>query len=328
MYMAPHTESSGIMTSDWPARNYFGGEWEDGTYTKTLNDHTLWWVNKWIEQGGLQGLYHDQFAPHTISSVSSGLAYILPDGRVQRGYALTTRRDYVMRQHALWLEHGINPPRTLTHVTNGGPMGSFGWIESGLDGEDKQINKNTPTDFADTWTSERLRAGSISYNLGAVYCWMRLIDTKGMTPEEIEHHQRVYSGHCLMHDVSNAWMIGNAANWGEDTAMIKWGMNDDSVFFWPFWSNSDAVQCSNPDVKVSVWILPDRVLLCAFNYSKDKPADCVVKLDLKKLGVTLPAEAKIADLEKKDAPAAGDAAKGEVKLSLGKRDYVLIGIAK
>jgi len=93
MYFAPHTESSAIMTSIWDDRGYFGGEWEGGTYTPTLNDHTLWWVNKWIEDGGLQGLYHDQFSPHKVTSVSCGLAYVLPDGRVQPGFALTTRRN-------------------------------------------------------------------------------------------------------------------------------------------------------------------------------------------------------------------------------------------
>jgi hypothetical protein len=109
LYFAPHTESSAIMTTIWPDRNYFGGEWEGGTYTPTLNDHTLWYVHRWIDQGGLQGFYHDQFSPPTITSVSSGLAYFLPDGRVQPGFALTTRRDFVMREHALWMEKGIFP---------------------------------------------------------------------------------------------------------------------------------------------------------------------------------------------------------------------------
>ena len=188
MYFAPHTESSAIMTSVWGDRHYFGGEWEGGgalggsTYNDSLIDHTLWWVNKWIEEGGLQGLYHDQFSPHKIGSVSSTLAYFLPDGRVQPGFALTTRRRYVMRQHALWLEKGIKPTRTLTHATNGGPLGSAGWVDSFLDGEDKMINNNMgDIDFADTWPGDRLRAGSIAYNMGVVFAWMRLIDTAGMS---------------------------------------------------------------------------------------------------------------------------------------------------
>jgi hypothetical protein len=329
MYFAPHTESSAIMTSDWPARNYFGGEWEGGTYTPTLNDHTLWWVSKWIEQGGLQGLYHDQFSPHNVASVSSGLAYFLPDGRVQPGFALTTRRNYVMRQHALWLEKGMKPPRTLTHATNGGPLGSYGWVESCLDGEDKQINVNTPLDFADTWPSVRIRAGSLAYNWGVTMPWMRLIDTAGMTPDQVAHHTRVYAGHCLMHDTPNAWMINFASNWSTNTALCRWGLNDERVMFWPAWSNGDAVRKEGgARVEVAAWTLPERVLLCVFNYDKVAGAEAKVTLDLAQLGVSLAEGAVAADVEKGSGTIHCVAGKGQamVQVSVGARDYRLIAL--
>lgn len=329
MYFAPHTESSAIMTTDWPARGYFGGEWEGGTYNKTLNDHTLWYVNKWVEQGGIQSLYHDQFSPHKVTSVSSGLAYFLHDGRVQPGFALTTRRDYVMREHALWMEKGIIPPRTLTHTTNGGPLASYSWVDSCVDGEDKQINKNTPLDFADTWPSDRLRAGSIAYNWGVTFSWMRLFDGKGMSKEEVDAHARIYAGHCLMHDVMNAYMWTFAPNYSPQSPLLAWGMDDERVCFWPFWSNSDAVKQNIPDVKVSAWTLPDRVMLCVFNYSKEKMADSTVTLDLKKLGVVLPAEVRVINAEKPAQSITAEINKdtATLHLSLGKRDYLLVSIA-
>ncbi len=327
-YFAPHTESSAIMTSVWGDRNYFGGEWENGTYNQTLIDHTLWWVNKWIDEGGLQGLYHDQFSPHRIGSVSSDLAYFLDDGRVQPGFALTTRRQYCLRQHALWLEKGINPPRTLTHATNGGPLGSVGWVETFLDGEDKLINKAMgDVDFADTWSGDRLRAGSIAYNMGVTFAWMRLIDTVGMSKEEIDHHARVYAGHTFLHDVMNAYMVVSNPRASESLPPLSWGMNDDRVLFWPYWRNADVVSVNNPEVKVSVWTLPDRLLLCAFNYSKTRAADCTVSLDLARLGVKLPAGAAVADIEKPGVAVGGAAAKGEVKVVIGTRDYALIALA-
>ena len=326
-YFAPHTESSAIMTTDRPARKYFGGEWEDGSYVDSLNDHTLWWLNKWAEQGGVQGIYHDQFAPHVISSIASGLAYLLPDGRVQPGYALTTRRRYVMREHALWLENGIAEPRTLTHTTNGGPMGSFGWVESCVDGEAKLINSSMDIDFADTWPSERLRAGSLSFSSGVTYGWMRLIDERGMTKEQAAHHQRVYAGHCLMHDNMNAWVWSYASNNAPDSPLLRWGMNDDRVFFWPFWSNTDVIGGQTETLKVSAWTLPDRILLAVFNYDKKAPANAAIHLDLAKLGVKLPPDAVITDLEKPDAAVGGNAAKGDVTAEVGPRDYRLISIS-
>jgi hypothetical protein len=346
MYFAPHTESSAIMTSVWGDRNYFGGEWEGGTYNKTLIDHTLWWVNKWIEEGGLQGIYHDQFSPHTIGSVSSDLAYFLPDGRVQPGFALTTRRQYCMRQHALWLEKGIRPTRTLTHATNGGPLGSVGWVDSFLDGEDKLINKDMgDVDFADTWSGDRLRAASIAYNMGVTFAWMRLINEDGMSPAQIERHKRVYAGHTLMHDVMNAYMVVFNSQADESKPPLNWGMNDDRVFFWPYWNNGDVVTVAGaPDVKVSAWTLPacgepgrtasgepsrtDRVLLCVFNYSKSAAADASVTLDLRKLGVALSAGAVAADAEKKGTDIAGEFGKGQARIraTIGPRDYRLIAV--
>ncbi len=331
MYFAPHTESSAIMTTDWPARNYFGGEWEGGSYTKTLNDHTLWYVAKWVDQGGLQGLYHDQFSPHSITSVSSGLAYFLPDGRVQPGFALTTRRDYVMREHALWMEKGIIPPRTLTHTTNGGPLASYGWVDSCVDGEDKQINVNTPMDFADCWPTDRLRAGSIPYNWGVTMTWMRLFDRTGMSEELVNHHTRVYAGHCLMHDVMNAyvWSFDNGGGPTSHGTLMTWGMDDDRVFFWPFWRNGDVITGQTGDLKVSAWTLPDRVLLCAFNYSKTAPVDAEIMLDLRNMGVTLPADAVAANAEKpgQRLPAQLTPGKAVIPLHIGVRDYMLVSIA-
>ncbi len=324
MYYAPHTESSEIMTSIWPDRNYFGAEWLNGSYTDTLNDHTIWYINKWIEKGGLQGIYHDQFSPHRNTSVTTGLAYFLPDGRVQPGFALTTRRRFVMREHALWMEKGIMPPRTLTHATNGAPLGSVGWVESCLDGEDKMINKNMPLDFADTWTSDRIRAGSISYNLGTTFAWMRLIDSSGMTPEQQTAHTRNYVGHCMMHDVLNAMETNFKKTFN---AMVDWGLDDDKVFFWPHWSNGDVVASSDKDVKVSAWTLPDRILLCAMNYSKDRASECSVELKADKLGVSLPAERAARCVETgKEEKLSGDAGALTVGFSVKPRDFRLLSL--
>ena len=324
MYFAPHTESSDVMTGIWPDRNYFGAEWLGGSYTETLNDHTLWHINKWVEKGGLQGLYHDQFYPHRNTSVTTGLAYFLPDGQVQPGFALTTRRRFVMREHALWLEKGIMPPRTLTHATNGGPLGSVGWVESFLDGEDKMINKNMPIDFADTWSSDRIRAGSISYNLGTTFAWMRLIDTAGMTPEQKSAHTRTYVGHCMMHDVMNALEFNDKNTF---SALVSWGLNDDAVFFWPHWSNADVLSSSDRDVKVTAWTLPDRMLLCVMNYSKDRESECTVQFKAGGLGLSLPTKRRAVDIETgKDQTVSESKGTCTVGCSVKPRDFRLISI--
>jgi hypothetical protein len=128
--------------------------------------------------------------------------------------------------------------------------------------------------------------------------------------------------------VVSAWMINHDANYNGNSALLKWGLDDDRAFFWPFWSNRDVVQRTGKDVEVSVWTLPDRVLICAFNYSKTAAADATVDLDLAKMGVALPEGAVATDLEQA-AAVAGDVKKAQakLKLSLGPRDYRLISLA-
>jgi hypothetical protein len=53
----------------------------------------------------------------------------------------------------------------------------------------------------------------------------------------------------------------------------------------------------NDDGKVSAWTLPDRVLLCVFNYGREKAADCAVTVDLRAMGVALSADTVVTDLE-------------------------------
>ena len=209
-------------------------------------------------------------------------------------------------------------------------MGSYGWIEGCVDGEDKLITKDTPLDFADTWPSERIRAGSLAYNFGATYAWMRLIDTHGMSPEQIEAHQRVYAGHCLMHDVMNAWIWSYGQNGSPDSALLAWGMNNDLVMFWPFWRNEDVILGDTPDVKVSAWSRTDRLLLCAMNYSKSAAATAEITIDLAAMRVLLGENAGAWNLEKpsEKLPCKISRAGTLVRVAIPARDYRLVAIGE
>jgi len=80
---------------------------------------------------------------------------------------------------------------------------------------------------------------------------MRLIDTKGMTPAQIDHHTRVYAGHCLMHDVVSAWMINHDANYTGNSALLKWAWTMTACSSGRFGGNRDVVQRTGKDVEVS-----------------------------------------------------------------------------
>ena len=67
--------------------------------------------------------------------------------------------------------------------------------------------------------------------------------------------------------------------------LFEWGMNDRRVKYWPYWRTRDVISCNDPDVLVSMWTLPDRSLLCAFNTSKKEAANASIRVPMQDLGL-------------------------------------------
>jgi len=86
--LASHTEQGNYQSRsrDRDARNYFGPEWAFNTWTPSFQDHLLWYMQRYIREGGLSGIYHDQYYPNAVHNTITGAAWELPDGRVNRGY--------------------------------------------------------------------------------------------------------------------------------------------------------------------------------------------------------------------------------------------------
>jgi len=278
---APHTERGGYETlsADAPARDYFGPEWSQNTWTPSFQNHLFWAMQKWMDEGGLTGLYHDQFCPHPVTNRITGAAWALPDGRTNRGYNMLLDRAYNVREHALFLEDNITP-RVFCHTTNGGQVIAYPWVSAILDGEDNNIIANADYDFADIYSPARMQAYGNPWPWGNTFFWMRLI-AKGNDDWQ-NKQDNAYLGWTVLHDV----MYANGVEQALRPTLFEWGMNDRRVKFWPYWRNRQVVSCSNPDVLVSLWTLPDRALLCAFNTSKAKTATgTIIRVPLEDLGL-------------------------------------------
>ena len=277
---APHTERGVYesISNDQEARNYFGAEWTQNTWTPAFQNHLAWNMQQWIDKGGFTGIYHDQFCPAPVTNSITGAAYRLPDGRTNSGYNLRADRLFNMREYALFLENGITP-RIFCHTTNGGTLISYPWVTAILDGEDNLITANADYDFADIYSADRMQAYDTPWNWGNTFYWMILIQQG--TPEWQQQQIRAYTGWTMIHDVmsANISLIPRPA-------LFDWGMNDNNVKFWPYWRNKNIVSCSNSNVVVSMWTLPDRLLLCAFNTSKKTSApQTIIRVPLADLGL-------------------------------------------
>ncbi|MCX7935757.1 MAG: hypothetical protein N3A66_10930, partial [Planctomycetota bacterium] len=277
---APHTEQGGYESRsiDWAARGYFEAEWSENTYTREFQNHLLWYMQRWMDEGGLTGVYHDQFYPNAITNSIAGAAYVLADGRTNPGYNIRLDREFVMREHALMLENGIQP-RIFCHTTNSGELYAYAWVTAILDGEDNMVIANADYDFVDLYPPGRMQAYGNPWPWGNTFYWMRLIQ---QGEEKWRKKQdRAYFGWTYLHDVFNN-NGGEAALWPK---LFDWGMNDRQVKYWPYWRIKKVLHISDAAVLVSMWTLPDRALLCLFNTDKKQTAQVAVRVPLVDLGL-------------------------------------------
>lgn len=322
---APHTEQGSYesRSTDEDARHYFGPEWAANTYTREFQNHLLWALQRWMDEGGLTGLYHDQFCPYPMTNSITGAAWILPDGRTNPGYNLRLDRELVQREYALFLENGIQP-RIFCHTTNGGEVYAYPWVSAILDGEDNMVIANADYDFVDLYPPERMQAYGNPWPWGNTFYWMRLIQPG---EEQWQRRQdRAYFGWTYLHDVFNN-NGGEAALWPK---LFEWGMNDREVKFWPYWRNEAVLYVSDRNVLVSMWTLPDRALLCLFNTSKQTVPGVTVRLPTVDLGLLPMVRTEFTrayDLETGEA-VGFDGWNGAVTTSLAGHDYRLVVVRK
>jgi hypothetical protein len=280
--LAPHTERGSYqsISRNWEARGYFGPEWARNTWTRSFQNHILAMMQDWIDRGGLTGIYHDQFFPAPNPNSITGAAWVLPNGRTNLGYNLRKDRKLQQREHALFLQNGIQP-RIFCHTTNGGQFAAYPWVSAVLDGEDNMIIANADYDWVDLYPPERMQAYGNPWPWGNTFYWMRLIqrgDEKWQARQD-----RAFAGWNILHDChsSNAKMAT-----AHRRAAMDWGLNDRRVEFWPYWRNQDILQVSDPEVLVSMWTLPDRAMLCAFNHAGEGRGKRVrIRVPLRDLGL-------------------------------------------
>lgn len=322
---APHTERGGYETrsNDWAARKYFGPEWSGNTWTPEFQNHLLWHLQRWIDEGGLTGIYHDQFYPAAVPNTISGAAWMLPDGRTNPGYNLRLDRTYNQREHALFQENGIRP-RIFCHCTNGGQVVSFPWVTAILDGEDNMVIANADYDFVDIYPPARMQAFGNPWPWGNTFYWMRLIQ---QGEEQWRARQdRAYVGWTYLHDAfNNNSGAHHKKLWPR---LFEWGMNSREVKYWPYWKSRGVLHCSEEKTLVAMWSLPDRVLLCLFNTDRQTLADAVVRVPLVDLGLMPKLRSeyiKARDFES-DGRVRFDAWNGTVQAKVLPHDFRLITI--
>jgi hypothetical protein len=266
----------GWKSPDKRVTDYFGPDWEGDSWNQTEQDYILYLADRAFREGGLRAIYWDIFYVTPFKTVQNGLAYELPDGRVQPGYNGVNLRRFMMRLVALMNDHGLLPGGLMAHATNAYPPIAMPWMEAILDGEFHELNDSSTMDWVDGYPIDRMRAMSVAHNWGVSVSWMSLIKlSKGPKKDLVDRGFRDWP---RMFDTWASWF----SNLPEP--VLDFGMNDERVVYHPFWRNP-FVTTNDKDVLVSLWQLPDRVILMAFNHHRTETKNAEIVMDLDKLNL-------------------------------------------
>jgi hypothetical protein len=158
------------------------------------------------------------------------------------------------------------------------------WLDAVLDGERNYDLASTPLDWVDNMPIDRMRSMSVPHSWGVAICWMANMDSDDKTA--IDTAKRVQGQWVWMHDSWRNPYIPQLPVMPE--AVLDWGVNDAESVYHPYWRNP-FVTSDDSDVLVSLWQLPDRVMLGVFNHAMDETKDVSLEIDLAALGLD-PAE--------------------------------------
>jgi hypothetical protein len=180
----------------------------------------------------------------------------------------------------LQAEAGLVPGGNGFHSTNAYVPVAMPWTDAVLDGERNWDLDSSPLDWVDNMPINRMRSMSVAHNWGVPICWMANMDSEDASKRDAA--KLIQAQWVWMHDSwRNPYIPQQPVMPGP---VLDWGVNDAATVYHPYWRNP-FVTGSDDDVLVSLWQLPNRVMLGVFNYSKDKARDISIKVDLAKLGL-------------------------------------------
>lgn len=265
---------------------YFGDEWMPGgddTWNPSYIDYAMWLLDRAYREGGVVSSYWDLSFPIYNNSPLSGLAYRLPDGRMQPGYNSLNCRRFFQRLWAVQDKNGLNPGCVGSHSTQAYIYPSLPWLDAVLDGERDWDLDVSDMDWVDYYPIARMRTMSCPHNWGVGICWMSNFTSSN--PKKIIAAKTTQAEYIWMHDswinpyMDPAYEVNHMPQ-----PILDWGLNGSDVVYVPYWRNG-GVSSGDPDVLVSLWKMKGRIVLGVFNYDRRAVKNVKLKLDLAALGL-------------------------------------------
>ncbi|HPP11711.1 MAG TPA: DUF6067 family protein, partial [bacterium] len=228
-----------------PANLYYEAEWSPGVPTEKRNDYVMYYLNKFMEAGYIDGLYSDDVYPVADKDLVTGRGYLREDGKVQAGYSMFALRDFFKRSAYLFQKHNCSRRMTV-HMTDSMILPAYcfwdykhdnEWRKAGLGGGDQ----------IDGWDLGELCARTMSRQYGMGASWHTPSDWDTDPETGGDDHSCL----LLLHDV-----LGRSENPSNRTlpAKLLFGIGENDVEFLGYWLLQPKNDPRKKDVKVSAWV--------------------------------------------------------------------------
>jgi len=275
----PYTEQN--QTNVWKHEyEYFKEEWrqtEDGgfIFCESSNDCMIYWTEKWIKEGEIDGYYLDNVCARINWNTHSGNAYYLPDGRIQPGFDLWKLRDYVKRLRTIFQKYR-DPAMICIHNTRFQFAPIMAFADLAMGGEmptpwpgGPDFMDMYPRDFMDVMYNPYLWGYKISHLYH--FRWKNFKDVLGNYDRE-----KAMKGHRT----AMATMLVHGVEFFQGIEYKSFLMNKFKLLkklpgkfeFIPSWKANGLFKVvgNGQDIDVAVYKKEDVLLIIATNYSKKK----------------------------------------------------------
>jgi len=313
------------MTGTIPEYRTYQGEWGRPNYmSASYADFRIWALREYLTRCGFFTFYEDEAFLLPVKDPAFGYGYARDGGQIQPEYPLLALRSLLRREAALY--QAMNLPNYISvHKSSTMMPPCYSFITGAIDGEQRFMI--TPaTDYIDQFPLEFIRAHIMGRQFGFVPWFLNEIHLKDLKGDQLKaavrQGTRSEMALLLLHEII-VWPA-----WGKDgidqetirqvdEAKNEFGLGAADVFFHPYWENRPAAVVDRPDVRITLWQRPGKVLAVAANLG-EKEQNVRLRLNLSDMPLS---RATVRDCETGETFPVTD---NELSLTIPRHDFRLL----
>lgn len=275
----------------WPEWDTGGTYGYDTTPCESRQDYILWYFNKMLDSGAMDGIYYDVTYPVAVRNSVTGKAFRGDDGRMRASADIFAARELFKRSAVLaFQKRGYN--MNIAHMTYTLLAPLHTWFGAILDWEVRY----GMDDFQDRFTRHYIRTVSLGKQTGTMPLALGSLGISGSaTPERRSFVCRTLTGCLVTHEIRD-WAVG----WGNEKVyentlktMYSFGYGKTDCAVYNYWDKDFPAIISGVDHASLLLVRNGAAMLIICDYGSGGTASITLKgtqLGLKDNGSFIDAE--------------------------------------